>query len=240
MEKEIVLKTRDKKSIYGTIVGVNSDTLIIFVHGFTGHRNEHLFFNGSKYFSQKGFDVLRFNLYGWMENSRTMLDTSISIHGKDIDFVVNHFRKEYKKIIVAGHSFGGTSLLFTNQNLIDGYIFLDATYVDKDSKEWKVKYNKSAGGHIFNEGLVFIVGKKFIDELRNFPECGELIKNIKKPILLITAGGAGNSKAGKKYFKLANNPKKLVNIEGANHCFDHVEHEAKVFEEIGIWLKNLN
>ncbi|MFA5827095.1 MAG: hypothetical protein WC839_01190 [Candidatus Paceibacterota bacterium] len=42
MRKEIQLKTKDEHIIYGTFDSVKkSKTLLIFVHGFTGHRNEH-------------------------------------------------------------------------------------------------------------------------------------------------------------------------------------------------------
>lgn len=47
MEKELKIKTPDKKLIYGSFVsaGKKSDKLVIFVHGFTGHKNEHIFFS---------------------------------------------------------------------------------------------------------------------------------------------------------------------------------------------------
>ena len=48
MEKEIKIKTPDKHIIYGTLntSKKNSNILLIFVHGLTGHRDEHIFYNG--------------------------------------------------------------------------------------------------------------------------------------------------------------------------------------------------
>lgn len=55
MQKEVRIKTTDKKTIFGTLDTPEgkSKGLIIFVHGLTGHRNEHIFFNAAKYFTKK-------------------------------------------------------------------------------------------------------------------------------------------------------------------------------------------
>lgn len=115
MEKELKIPTPDKKVVVGTLLTAKkkSEILVVFVHGFTGHQNEHIFFNGAKFFSEKGIDSFRFNLYaGEDKNIRRFRDTTISLHGKDISTVVKSFRKKYKKIYVVGHGYGGTSLLF--------------------------------------------------------------------------------------------------------------------------------
>lgn len=55
MQKEVRIKTTDKKTIFGTLDTPKgkSKGLIIFVHGLTGHHNEHIFFNAAKYFTKK-------------------------------------------------------------------------------------------------------------------------------------------------------------------------------------------
>lgn len=238
MEKEIEVKTLDKKLIYGTLGKAKdkSDKLVIFVHGFTGNQNEHIFFNGSKFLAEKGFDTFRFNLYGWQKGARHFKDAKISLHGKDITTIVKHFRNKYKKVFVVGHSYGGTSLLFTNSSIIDGFVFWDASYIDlKDSKE-DLGYDKKSGKYIYDFGIEYFVGKGFIDELKNFPDCGELIKKIFKPVLFVISGRKGNAKAGKKYFALANEQKKLVNIKHADHCFDNWKDEEELLEKTYTWL----
>lgn len=65
MQKQIIIKTKDKQNnIYGVLdYQTKKDKLIIFVHGLTGHKNEHQFYNASKYFTTKNFAVFRFDLY---------------------------------------------------------------------------------------------------------------------------------------------------------------------------------
>ena len=102
-EIEVKIRTPDKKVIYGTLgrAKKKAGTLVVFVHGFTGHQNEHIFFNGSKLFAQKGLDTFRFDLYtGGKKGARHFRDTSISVHGKDINAVVKFFRNKYKCLLV--------------------------------------------------------------------------------------------------------------------------------------------
>ena len=49
MEEEIKIPLKNKKYIYGILRGSLKNSLIIFVHGFTGHKNEHQFFNGARF-----------------------------------------------------------------------------------------------------------------------------------------------------------------------------------------------
>lgn len=240
MEKELKIKTADRKLIYGTFATVKgqSDTLIIFIHGFTGHQNEHILFNGARFLTEKGFDTFRFNLYaGEGKNTRHFSDTRISLNGEDITMVAKHFRKKYKKIYVIGHSYGGVSLLFVDQSVVDGFIFWDASYIETKDATESMKYDKNLDAYILDYGMGIVVGKGFINELKKFPDCGKLIKQINKPVLFITAGKKGNSKAGKKYFDSANNPKKLINIRTADHNFNNWKDEDMLFIKTYEWLR---
>ena len=60
MERTIKIKTKDNFLIYGNLnkASRKSEKLLIFAHGFTGNMNEHIFFNGAKYFTERGFDLL--------------------------------------------------------------------------------------------------------------------------------------------------------------------------------------
>lgn len=187
MEKELKIKTADHKLIYGTFGAskVRADTLVIFVHGYTGHQNEHILFNGARFLTEKGFDTFRFNLYaGEGKNARHFRDTKISLHGEDITTVAKHFRKKYKKIYIIGHSYGGVSLLFADQSIIEGFIFWDASYINPKDATENLKYDKNLDAYILDWGMGIIVGKGFINELKKFQSCSNLIKKITSPCFL--------------------------------------------------------
>jgi len=104
MEKYIKISTEDWFEIKGILnLKEKSDILIIFVHGFTGSMWEAHYYSGKEYFTQKWYDVFRFNFYSGTDRSRKMRDCSVGIHSQDIHEVAEYF-SEYKKIIFVWHS----------------------------------------------------------------------------------------------------------------------------------------
>ncbi len=231
MQKDLKIKTKDSHYIYGTLNTPNkiSKKLVIFVHGFTSHRNEHILFNGSKFFVNKGFDTFRFDSYAGDKGARNMLDYTISLNGEDINTVVDYFFKKYKKIYVVGHSYGGTALLFANQEKVSKFIFWDPSYIEKDQDQGFV-YKKEIDSYIEDWGVTYIVGKKLVNELKNFPNCGDMISRFNKPVLFIGAGKGAKNHCN-KYFKKTNSSKDLKIIEGADHNFNNFDHEEILFKE---------
>ena len=231
MQKDLKIKTKDNYYIYGTLNTPNKipTKLVIFVHGFTSHRNEHILFNGSKFLVNKGFDTFRFDLYGGEKGARNMVDCTISINGEDINTVVNYFSKKYKNIYVVGHSYGGTALLFVKQEKVSKFIFWDPSYIEKDQDQSFV-YKKEIDSYVVDWGVSYIVGKKIVNELKNFPDCGEMISKFTKPVFFVGAEKGAKNHCN-KYFKKASNPKELKIIKGADHNFNNFEHEEILFKE---------
>ena len=102
MEKQIKIPIANKKYIYGTLRGSLKNPLLVFVHGFTGYKDEHIFFNGARFFEKKGFSTFRFDLYNWNKDARKLEDCTLSLHGEDLDTVIKYLRKKrVGKIVLA-------------------------------------------------------------------------------------------------------------------------------------------
>lgn len=100
MEKLYTAKTFDGKTIYGKLNYIKpGKTLIIFVHGLTGSINEHIFFNAAKFFPERNFHTLRFNLYSSEKNARRLEECTINLHSEDLDQVIESVRKDFEKNI---------------------------------------------------------------------------------------------------------------------------------------------
>ncbi len=61
--------------------------------------------------------------------------------------------------------------------------------------------------------------------------------HVHVPMKFITAGDEGNDVSGKKYITRANEPKELVNIPTADHCFNGFEEEEMLFAETLAWVE---
>jgi len=242
MEKEIKIKTKDKHIIYGVLntTKKKSKSLIVFVHGLTGHKNEHHFYNSAKFFPKNGFDTFRFDLYSGEKGGRSLMKSAISTHTKDVETVVNHFNKKYKHIFLVGHSLGGPSIMLSKvRNDISGIILWDSSARTK--VEWDdFKYNKTLKTYMVSWGTEYLISKKMVDEWKTLPLPKNLISDIKTPIKIICAGKGALIKSGKEYYKYAKGPKSFSVIKGAGHVFDEYGKEDELFKETLNFIKKLS
>ncbi|MBI4162129.1 MAG: hypothetical protein HY513_00470 [Candidatus Aenigmarchaeota archaeon] len=75
MEKEIKLKTKDGRVIYGTLNSQkNNKKLLIVVHGLMSSIIENPYFSASRFFPKHGFDAFRIELYSGNKKARKLKD----------------------------------------------------------------------------------------------------------------------------------------------------------------------
>lgn len=155
MEKYIRIPTSDNfeiKWIWNS--KEKSDTLIIFVHGFTWSMWESHYYNAKEYFTEKWYDVFRFNLYTDWKITRKLRNCSVKVHSQDIREVANYFT-EYKNILFVGHSLAWPCLSWVDiyPENIKKIIFWDPAFEmkttwDKCYKEWDIVRHTSSWKHI--------------------------------------------------------------------------------------------
>lgn len=239
MEKQIKIPINKKINIYGTLRGTLKQPLLIFVHGFTGNKDEHIFFNGARFFEHKGFSTFRFNLYDWKKDARKLEACTLSLHAEDLDFVIDYFKKKgVKKIFVAGHSFGGLTVLLSKKQLFDAAILWDASFNPKTVTGGK--YIRELGRYYLDsqkfDAFGMTVGDKMVEE-NNTLKPLDLIKSFTKPVKIIVAEKGVLVEGGKKYYQLANTDKDFAIIKEATHCFDEDNTEDMLFEESLQWIE---
>lgn len=237
MEEQLKIPINKIKYIYGVLRGSLKSPLLVFVHGFTGYKDEHIFFNGARFFEKKGFSTFRFDLYGWKKDARKLEECTLSLHGKDLDMVVEYFRnKGAKKIFVAGHSFGGVTVLLSKKKGFDIAVLWDSSG-DKDVR-LDAKYIKELDRYYFEKGAYgFTISKAMYEENNKKLKPSELIQSMPMPIKVIVAGAGIMVEEGKKLFKNANEPKDFAIVPNATHTFDEDGTEEKLFQETYSWLK---
>lgn len=242
MEKQIKIPTGDGHVIYGTLnwLGRKPKALIIFVHGLTSSELDHHIFNASRFFPKRGFATLRFNLYDWRNRARKLRHTSLAVHARDTNTVVDHFRKRFEKIFLVGHSWGGPTIICSDTSKVDGIVLWEPT---PDIKKTMMRYLKPVprtNYYLMDWGIEYLVGKATYNELMHFPDCLGAIRKIKKPIKFILAGNGILVKGGRAYHRNANSPKALSVISGATHNFDEWGTEEHLFRETLSWVKRFS
>jgi len=112
MEKYINIPTSDWFEIKWILNWKEkSDKLIIFVHGLTWYGWEAHYVCWKDYFIEKWFDVLQFNFYGGGEKNRTLQESTISSHARDLEDIWRYFQKEYNGVYFVAHSLWCPSII---------------------------------------------------------------------------------------------------------------------------------
>lgn len=234
MQKEVHIKTSDKKTIYWILdtPGGKSKGVIIFVHGLTDNFDSHMFPNSAKYFTKKWYTTYRFNLYGERKKERKLQEASLKSHIYDLNMVIKHFEKTAYNIFIVGHSFGWLTILYANIKNINWIILRDSSIGGKKLLD-DVTYDTKNRSYTIDrwDGYKHTIGSNMYKDFLIDPE--KHLKQIKKihlPIKIICAE-KWLQRAGKKYYKAANNTKELYIITWASHCFEEKWAEKKLFIE---------
>ena len=243
MEKQIKLKTKDGHTIYGILntSSKKSSILAVFVHGLTGHPNEHTFHGAAQQFPKKGVDVFRFSLYTGEKGGRKLSECTLTTHTEDLNKVLNHFRSKYKTIAVVGHSLGSPTILKSDTSKVDSIVLWDPSYLAEDSGDRPNKKVKVNGKEKYIEewGTEYLMNPAMVKEWEWFNGKNELdiVANLNKPLKIIAAGNGILVKGSKEYFKVAQKPKNLTIVKGATHCFDEEGKEDTLLSETLKWTK---
>jgi len=239
MEQAVKIKIpRTKKYIHGTWRGNKSWPVVDFVHGLSGHRDEHIFFNGGRFFAKHKIATFRFNQYDWHKNARNLQDCTLKTQAADLDTVVGYLRKNgAKKIFVVGHSYGGPTILFSKTKDFAGVIFWDAAYNLKTVFDGQPR--RMSRGYLLPWGVEVFIGQKMFNESQTVSNEQLLarMQQINTPSKIICAGKGTLIAGGKKYFQAARQPKELTIIPAAGHNFNEDGAEEKLFTETLMWIK---
>jgi len=238
MEKEIKIKTKDNHIIYGILnAAKKTKNLVIFVHGLTGHPNEHLFYNAVPFFNIKNYTTFRVALYSSEKKARTLTDCTLTTHTEDLNCVLNYFKKKYSKIFLVGHSFGGPTILHATLTAVSGIVLWDPSInIGRKSFLSEFSYLPKIKKYVVNWGTQHIIGTKMYEEFSYKGKYKNLARNFKTPLNIILAGNGILKKDWKKEITYFSCPTELVLIKGATHCFDEEGVEKKLFSETLRWI----
>jgi len=240
-EEDTKIEIFDGKYLYAKLSGDIHQPLFIMVHGLAVDMKHGLYTQAVKWFSKKRYATLRFNLYGDEDDMRNMIDTTLAIHAEDIDLVVKHARQiGFKKVYIAGHSYGAASILMTKDLDVDKISLWDPSYKisfknSLDNKDVSTFIEKS-NGYMMHWPKPVLIGKDMANEAESL-NWDTLAENIKTPMQIIYASNGHLEKGSRHYLNAATVEKEIVEIAGATHLFDDSDEvREKLFMETERWF----
>ena len=248
MKEEVFsLPMGDGFSLYGRINRAEgaSKKAAIFCHGLTGHMYEHQYMLARSYFTERGYDTIRFNFYGDEKDARRIVHCTVGLHAEDLEKLLQHFSGQYDALYAAGHSYGGLAILMAHSPRLAAVSLWDGTFIpfaedESFSAPWF--YNKELGEYIVDWPPVMkVVGKKFYDETRTFTT-GRMVQwaaDFTGPAQVIAAGGfPENMPYQEKLFAtLSSKDKEFIPISGASHGFNEGAAVFELLENTHRWFE---
>lgn len=230
MEKNAKIKTNDNHIIYGVLnYQQKSDKLIIFVHGLTGHKNEHQFYNAARFFPTHGFATFRFDLYSDEKKGRILSYCTIETHSHDLNAVIDHFNNDYKKIYLVGHSLGGPTILLTDTNSVESIVLWDPSFDILKGLREDTRFDKRINKYIVKFETEFLLCPEMIESWKKLGD--NLLEHFSKPTKIICAGKGILYKDWKKNLPKIKVQTDFVIIKNAGHCFNEEGVEEVLFNE---------
>jgi hypothetical protein len=241
MEKIVSLKTNDGKKLrcITNISSKENKSVVVFIHGLTGHPNEHTFYNAAQTFPKKGVDVFRPALYWWDDGNRMLHECGLKTHSEDLNRVLRYLKPKYEHIHLVGHSCGSPTILGSNFKAASTITLWDPSYLKNGIKKHLKEVSVGKKQYWLSEDQIgYLLSKRFVDEWEWFDGVNELeiVKNIEVPLHVITAG-KGGLKGAKSYSEISAGPAKYTEIKGATHCFDEAGAEKELLKETLAWIK---
>lgn len=235
MEKEFTIPIPDTKlNIYAKQYGSLNRLVVIFVHGLTGHMDEHPFYNGARHFYDQGFSSIRFNLYDSEVDARKLTDCTLKTHAHDLNVVTNYLKEEnVRKIFAIGHSYGGPTILLADQSKLDAIVLWDPSYGDIFDN---TKHIQEINAYRIRWGTDILIGADMYEERKQL-DWDNLTATIRTPLKIISAGKGKLLKGSKIYIEKAKGPTEHAVIKNTTHNFNEEGAAEKLFAESVKWLK---
>ena len=224
-EKHWVITAADGARIYGALNragDVPTRYAIIMVHGLTGDMNTYHHKIPSLYFTQNGFDVVRFNLYDDQDGARKLRNCTLATHAADVNDVAQQLGADYDGLFFVGHSFGAPTLMTAQPARARAVSLWDPTF--NLPAVWKDRRGLTREGdlNILNWGVSFVIGDAMIDEARtkySTQECLALSSQFARPVQVIHAADGFYASHDTSWHSTGNPANERHIVPHADHCF---------------------
>jgi len=243
--QKITIPVNQSQNLRGVIHNPKSERLMVLIHGFAGKMNgpAEIFVKLSERLEQEGIASLRFNFRGTPPSDGEHADMTLSTETEDLQAVFRWAKDQgYKKVGALAESMGAVSLIKAFDPFLKVIIFwypaFDLTTTGLQEKLNLAKHQKELQEKGYTTMWDAKVGQKFFLE-RQTTKLYSKIKTITSPVLFMH-GDADTDvpvEQSQKAFKLANDPKELDIIKGADHCFKK-EQPLVIAKTMGFLRRN--
>ena len=244
-EETFSLPAGDGFTIYGRVnyAEEKARRAVVLCHGLSGHMYEHYYQDAKRFFTARGYDVIRFNFYGDEQDARRTTGCTVGLHAEDLKTVLAHFAPLYKRIYTAGHSYGGLVILMANPQEVAASSLWDAAFIPMEDNVWQQEWRYSQEldeYYVIWPPAPVILGKKIYEDRLTFTreKFRVLAASLTRPAQVLAAGAfEENLPYQKNLFDTLGCEKEYKSIPGATHCFYEGDAMSDVLENTYLWFE---
>ncbi len=213
----------------------------VIVHGYCGSMNEHLHERAANFFTFQGYDVVRFNL---QSQEHKLRDCTLQTHAYYLLSVLEEKCKNYNKIFLSGHSYGGPTIMIAQPQNISALCLWDPSFnLPALWKQIEVEDYKEFSVLNF-DGNEVLAGSNMVKEGRtryNTAECLELSKRINCPIKVLSASEGEEFEVykidEKSWHSSGNSQNHRIVIPNSDHNFTKENSLETMLSETYNWFQ---
>jgi pimeloyl-ACP methyl ester carboxylesterase len=224
---------------------LNSDRILIFVHGFGTDKNEGFAtFLDLAHYLRDDFTTIRFDLSGYGKSEGEDYEFQFQKAAGDVDSIIRYAKRNYpnKEIFIVAHSLGTFIVSILSPHMIQKTVFISIPNSNTDFIIEELKKRIISKGGKINEnnltfyprtsGVIQVIGKDFWRTLKTFSPV-EYIKEFGDKTRLRIYKPKNDDVLENKYFDEYKEIKNIEYIEiGGNHNFTNKEDRNKLFYSI--------
>ncbi len=246
--KGLLLSALQYESEKGRSIPGHNRGLVIVCHGFTGTKEGGgRAVDMGEALGQIGFSTLLFDFAGCGDSEGKWENLTLTGQVEDLGAVVACCRQEgYRRIILNGRSFGGTTAICyaARDNDIDAVCTWAAVARPRELFQQRAKNTFTRDGvelvNLKSEEGTVVLKKDFFEDLKNhdIPGYAGMLSPCSLKIIHGSADQSVPVEDAKLLYSRAGKPKSLAVIKGADHRFsDHTVETWQIFFD---WLKIIN
>jgi pimeloyl-ACP methyl ester carboxylesterase len=168
------------------------------------------------------------------------MTTDLLQHAKDADTVARYLkRKRFGPIYAVGHSFGGLTLLASDNDTFRAMSLWDcSSFISYPPNMWFRK-DATSGAFYFKGSFELLLSSRFRRGIQRFPDELSLAAKVQIPTQLCYAAGPEGMliESSKRYFEHLACSRSLEAIPGASHSFTEEGVGEVLFRKTLKWFR---
>ena len=238
MDHDFSIPSGDGKKVYFRINQPDDEarpgTIAVFVHGFTGSIEEHIYQEAAKAFPEHGIATCRIVLYnGRLEAARRIDECSLMENVHDVESVIEWLKGEgYRKVHLIGHSLGGIIAILASHEHVEKMVLWDPTTGFQTTEEKGFIWNECLSRYVSYRRIPVIISKYMIEQWKAW-KADMLAERIDVPVKFIFATKYNKYNSWRQSLRLVRPEHEVAFIEAGHTFSEECASEKLMRETIG-------